>query len=402
MGRNSKQEKYRQIILNLIKTNPGISTTGIYNITNIKLATISELINQLIKEDWVLRADKTDNESGIGRKRVQLIVNPSKTYIIGIEIDTDLFRSVITDLAGKPVYKITEPFTKPVNKETVLAQLVTRIKKLISESKIPRKKISGIGICVPGITLPDKGVSVYASNIPGWENVPLKDVIQKELQIPVIIESSNRVKVFAEKQYNKKAKDAKTMIFVEYTTFGIACGLIINNELYYGSTNSEGEIGHFCINGTDVVCNCGATGCLEAVASSSAVIKKIRACIENGSNSVLKPLVTIHSDNLTFDKIIEAADKNDKLAITILDEAVNQVGTVISMAVNLLNPDLVVFDNKLSRFPDMLGQMKRVITKKSLRYNTQNIQLMTSALDEYIGAAGVAMFWSEKIFKIIL
>jgi len=105
-------------------------------------------------------------------------------------------------------------------------------------------------------------------------------------------------------------------------------------------------------------------------------------------------------ENITFEMITEAAKKGDTLAISVLDESINQIGSVISMAINFLNPAMIIFDKKLSLNQDFLDQIKRVIFKKSFRFNVQNIKLVTSQLGDYAASMGAASLWIDKIFQI--
>ncbi len=399
--------KKKKIILNTIRENQPLSRTKIKEMTNIRPGTITALVKDLKKGAFIIEEGK--EKSLRGRRQSLLRINGEKYFALGLEFDADRVIALLVDLNGTVIARsgsttrhcesaLADVAISDVGenkgKEAIIKKIVA-VASVLSRG-IPYEKLLGIGIADPGIVNSKEGISLFSSLIPGWENVSLGKILNEKLKIPVKLIGAPKAKVLAE--FNSGVgKRIKNLLFIEFSS-GIACGVISDGKLLRGYNEMAGELGHTHISPDGAICGCGSYGCLEAVAAMPAIVKKVKKSIKAGSESLIK---YSEDGKITTSRIFEAASKGDKLCLNILDESAHYLGLGIANAINLFNPEMVIFDQRMTLSGQFfLEEIKRVIKRQALRFSTASLKFAVSSLGEKAGPLGAATIILDKFFKL--
>lgn len=196
-----------------------------------------------------------------------------------------------------------------------------------------------IGIIVRGPVMSREGLSLFSPSA-GWRNMPLKYIVEKQFGLPVFVENDMRAMALGAYHYGPY-RDIKNAVFLGVGG-GIGSGIILNGELYRGLGDSAGEIGHTVVDVAGPVCSCGNRGCLEAMASESALVNRIIQAIHAGEDSIVAELVKGDMDAIRPKHIYTAAAVGDELSIKILGEIAHYIGIGATNIINIFNPQLVL------------------------------------------------------------
>ncbi|MGH9433924.1 MAG: ROK family protein, partial [Terriglobia bacterium] len=228
-----------------------------------------------------------------------------------------------------------------------------------------------------------------------WKNIPLQAILEEEFSLPCMIEDSVRPAALAEKHHGICASlDDFLYIMVG---MGIGAAISINGRLYEGGGGGAGEFGHITIDENGPLCSCGNNGCLEALASCSAIIQAVRKALEKGVDTKVMEIAGGNLGSINIESIAQAASANDAMALRVLHDAISHVGVALADVVNLLNPATVVFGGSLARSaPDLvLGVVSRVIKQRALEKAAGDAQLKISTLGSEDAALGAVRLISE-------
>jgi predicted NBD/HSP70 family sugar kinase len=196
-----------------------------------------------------------------------------------------------------------------------------------------------IGIIVRGPVMSKEGLSLFSPSA-GWRNVPLKYLVEKQFQLPVFVENDMRAMALGAYHYGPY-RDIKNAVFLGVGG-GIGSGIILNGELYRGLGDSAGEIGHTVVDVHGPLCSCGNRGCLEAMASESALVNSMVQSMTDGERSVVSDMVKGNLDAIRPKHIYAAAEEGDPLSIRTLQQIAQYIGMGAANIINIFNPQLVL------------------------------------------------------------
>jgi glucokinase len=243
--------------------------------------------------------------------------------------------------------------------------------------------VAGIAVAAPGPLDPYAGVVFDCPNIPGWENLPLRDIIEDRFQAPVALGNDANLATLGEWKYGA-GQGHHHMIYVTVST-GIGGGVIIDDRLLLGAHGLAAEIGHLTVDPEGPLCGCGQNGHLEAVASGPAIARWAEQEISQGVPSSLPA-----NQDLTARHISEAAHQGDALAIEALARAGTFLGRAMADYLHIFNPTAIVIGGGVSQsgalLLDPLRQALReyVITPQYL----EDLTVTTAALGDNVGLIG--------------
>lgn len=380
-------------VLNCIRKNGTISKVHIKEITKLTPTTISEITNSMIADGLII--DAGVSKSTGGRPSQLLSINSDHAYFIGAEVDVNNLKIAIVgfDMEIKCKYSTD---IKNCRSEEVINLLIDSILKIIAKSKVSKEKIKGIGIAVPGLVSKD-GIIELAPNLK-WVKVDIKSKIEEKLGIQVIIENESKLSAVAEK-YSGLAKNVNNFVAINIKS-GIGAGIYINNQLYLGQSGNAGELGHTTVKEDGPLCGCGNYGCLETMASTPSIIKRVITCKKQGENSMLfenkKDI-----EKITLDDIITFCKKNDKLCNKILESAAKYVGIGVSSIINLLNPELIILGGDLILYKNIvIRRVTEIVKTKSLSSNRDVCEIKITELGENNTLLGAAIVSINRYLNI--
>jgi len=393
-----KLEQRELTLLQLIHSGANNSRLELARLADLSPSSITAIVQRLIKKGLVVETEPATSQ--LGRRPIPLQIRKDAAYLVGVDLGSFFLRIVITDINGEIVYRSQTRTDMKVGRQRVLEKTFLSIHQAIRESGVPQKSIKGIGIGHSGVIDSETGV-VLSYPRPGqmeeWRNVPLREIFEKEFNLPCTLEDSVRASTIAEKCYGA-GKDLSDFLYID-VGMGIGAGIFLEGRIYRGAGGRAGEFGHITVNESGPLCSCGNTGCLETLASSAAIIQNVRAAIEKGIDSKIRDHIGGDLDKISIELIAQAVKEDDSLAYRVLQRSATYIGIGLANLVNLLNPKIVIFGGALFReIPQLIGDpLRRIIKQRSLEKSANEVQLVVSPLGGEASALGAARLIAEKI-----
>lgn len=256
-----------------------------------------------------------------------------------------------------------------------LLQLIQKIKQ--------DHTVKAIAVAAPGYLDPDLGIVYEAPNIPGWNNFPLKKLLENAFQVPVFLGNDANLAALGEWKFGAGVGH-NNLLYLTIST-GIGGGAIINNNLILGQKGLAGEFGHVTILPDGPICSCGKKGHIEALASGTAIKNYVNEEIATGRATSLSKF-----EKITGEDITEAAHHGDELAIEAYNRAGYYLGIAVANFLHMLNPSIVIFGGGVSISGDLLfvpmrkSLEERVVSPAYL----ENLTFTTSQLGDDVGLKG--------------
>ncbi len=369
-------------VLQVVRDNSPISRSGIVSLTGQPHAAISRSTAILLSKNILLEDSGADTK-GPRRKR-GLRLNPDYGYVIGIEYGPDSIEAVAMNTAYQPIAKSTKTVDLANhNQKEILQHICAVIKNMQKEVKISVEQCIGIAAVDPGLIDSEAGISVLATTMEHWKNVPVVNTLEEQTKLPVLLLGTSTAKILAVDRLELNNSIAN-LLYIEYGK-GIACGMKLNNTYISGQGHLAGELGHLQIGNSQAVCRCGGMGCLEAVASLAALAKTAVTDIKNNNSSFSQ------KKQLTGIDVLVAASQHDKLASRIVDEAFEQLGVAVGGIINILSPKMVLFDNVINKAgEEAVAVLMRSMQKTVWASHQRQLEIRISSLTSHIGALGGA------------
>lgn len=301
------------------------------------------------------------------------------------------------DIGGTKIHGIQmDANNNIVKEEKVLTEahkgFQTVLKKLFEMVQyLKDKNTKAIGVGIAGPLDYEKGILYHAPNLPGWHDVNVKKLFEKELKIKTFIE--NDAKCFAIAEHAEGAgKGSRHMIGLTLGT-GIGSGIIIDGELYRGRDNIAGEIGHMTIEFDGYQCSCGNQGCLESYASGTAITARTLRHIKKKTMST-----KLKAEGLTARDIQTASRDGDPLAVHIMEDTGKYFGIGMANVINILNPDIIVLGGSAAKaFPIYKKTMFKVIKQRAFS-PANEIKIVRKKLSSP-GPLGAALVAKKRVLE---
>ncbi|MDX3001370.1 ROK family transcriptional regulator [Kribbella solani] len=317
-------------VLTRILTQGPIPRVEIARRTGLSQAAVTKAVAPLIETGFVTdqaAPAEGDNQVGIGRPVSPLTVVPSSVSVIGVKVTPTSLIGVTTDFTAG-ILNVRHEELDDTAPEAVIDQLAEHVKALIGALKSATAvagPLAGIGIAVSGDVDAANGV-VRDSPLMGWRGVPVAELLGERVSLPIVVSNDVRALTVAEHWFGVGV-NADSFALVTIGS-GIGCGLYVNGEVVSGAYGVSGELGHLPLAPGELVCTCGRRGCVEAVASSDAILARIRD--------------TTGRKELDLAGAIELAHAGDRQAGAAFDRAGEVIGAALAAMVNLVGPELVV------------------------------------------------------------
>jgi glucokinase len=284
------------------------------------------------------------------------------------------------DLHTHTVYD-TQASTGP---EIILARIGDAILQAVSEAPAG-SAVVGVGIVAPGPIDPWRGVIYTAPNLPGWDNLPLADRLAAICQLPVRAGNDANLAALGEHRFGA-GRGVSHMIYLTVST-GVGGGIIVDDRLLLGARGVAGEPGHMTIDLAGRQCNCGNYGCLETLASGTAIAREAAEALAAGRASALGAA----GARPTAAMVDAAADAGDPLAIELMVAAAEAMGVGIVNLLHLFDPRMIVLGGGVSRSGELWwGTVRAEVERRAMPIYLQGLQIVPAALTDDAGLYGAA------------
>jgi len=375
----------RSHVLNAIKTHGPIGRADIARRTSLSPATVTSISAKLISQNLVL--EKSAGDSSGGRPPILLIINPKGGYVVGIKLTETHAVCALTDLEASVLAKSSMPLSGH-DPARVVDDLAKMVIAFIREQKISKKQLLGVGVGLAGIVDAEDGI-LRQSPIYGWENVPLRNMLQSKLNVPVSIENDVNTLTLTERWFGH-GQGIDNFLTVTVGR-GVGLGIVVNGEFYRGQNGGAGELGHTTIDPDGPLCACGKQGCLETYVGDPGLIRAAQESALRGELSA-----TIHD----VDELLELAQKGNPAVIQIFGQAGRILGLGIANLINLFNPKKIIISGEGTRAGEFLfAPMKESIQQNTMPglFNSKTVEIAPWGDDAWArGAAGLVL---REIFE---
>ncbi|MYF99325.1 ROK family protein [Candidatus Poribacteria bacterium] len=307
-----------------------------------------------------------------------------KKNIVGIDIGGTKLATVVADDSGNILSKVRRPTQAEKGPEYIIELLFEMINETIAQAGLKQNAISAIGVSCGGPLDTKTGIVYSPPNLPGWNSFPLKTRLESEYSIPVTIENDANACALAEYRFGG-GKGYNAVLYMTMST-GIGGGIVINGNVYHGANDSAGEVGHQILLQDGPLCGCGKRGCLESLCSGPAIARRAKTAIQKESNTMILALADRQIESVKSEHVLEAALKNDPLALKLIDETAYYMGWGIANIVNILNPDIVLLGTIAIAAGDLLLEpIRKYVSSFAMARSAEVVKIMPAQLGNTLG-----------------
>jgi glucokinase len=305
------------------------------------------------------------------------------TYVIGIDLGGTKIKGIISDELGNILVEDTIQTMARDGEKAVLDRIMLVIDNLIEKSHMEAKAIKAIGIGSPGPLDAKRGIIFYSPNLP-FKNFQLVDPIAKKYGIPTYLDNDANVAAIGEHTFGA-GRGTRNMIYITVST-GIGGGAILNGSIYRGNTSNALEIGHMTLKKDGPKCNCGNYGCLEALASGTAIGKQAREAVVNGEVTSLR-----NYKEVTSYEVFKEAENGDDVAIKILDESLTYLGIGMANLIEAFDPEMIVIGGGVTKGGQIVfDKVREEVNKRCMKVMSESCRIVPPGLGVDSGAIGAA------------
>lgn len=354
---------------------------------NLGLTTpaVGTIVAPLISRGLVREAVAA-RQMGAGRPRLMMEFVPESYYICGIDLGPYYTNYVLTDLQGSIV--ACRSTSEPIDEYgRTMTRLAMEIPGFLRESGIPARKLLGVGIALPGLINGREG-KIYTTFREGWTEHDAARELSELLNVPVFIENNVRAKVIGAEMFERMVTTEPFAYFSVY--YGIACQMIIGDNVLYGDNAAAGEIGHMVVQRDGPVCpTCGNRGCLEAVTGERAVVSRCREIMAREESCLLWRSCS-SPEELTMEMVLQAQQEGDPFVEAVIEDVVDYLGIALANTVNLVSPRMIIVDGRLFTLQKNRDLLRKAAEGHLFWIHHSKTRMVFLPFDAYRGAKGAA------------
>lgn len=405
-GKQSRSIDANQInysrVLHVLRDRGHASRVELTRRTGLSPATVTSITRDLIQKGYV-KVGETKPVNGRGRPTETLIYDAESRYAIGLELHDHSVYGVLTDLYARPLHThLVAPVAD--SSEAVIDAICEWVEAI--QPAMGDKECVAFGVAVPGGVDQKSGRVVFSTEFE-LVNVPIVPLLEDRLQYRVTAINRAYAAALAE-AWLGAAREAKNVMYVRLGEY-IGGAILIDGLPYLGSTTKGvASIAHIPVDPNGLHCRCGSRGCLDTVASGSAMARQARSAIKTGRHSSLEERTNGYLDLITGKMVAEEARNGDALAQDVMQAAAHWLGIASGIVMNLLGPDMIVFGGELGRvagteFTQRISEEAKAFTY-TLPDNDHQTRIIPGSLGEEAVACGAAAaaLWANLTHSISL
>jgi len=387
---NLKRYRLRKMMLRYLYEERFVSAAEVSQKISVSLPTTKTLLDELIALGAVMTSGIGDSRGG--RRPALYSLVAEAFYVITIGIEHYSAKIAIFNSHNELITEVRTIQTN-VNHPDLAEKLHNVSMELIHEARIDDSKIVAVGVYMPGLVNSATGIN-YAIKNEAYQNIG--KTLKKRFGKTIYIDNDARMQALGEFIFGK-AKNSRNALVINWS-WGLGLGMILNGQLYGGSTGFAGEFGHIKLEENGILCYCGKRGCLETIASSQSILNLAIIGIENGT---ISQLTTRFSDNLSSLKpedVVNAARAGDEYSISILNKVGNSFGKGLAVLIQLLNPEIIVLGGPISKAQQfILTPIQQTLNQDCLEKISSIVRIEISEIDDHSGLLGLCARLFQKV-----
>lgn len=338
---SAMREINRSAILEIIRRESPISRTAIAQKLDVSLPTVMRIVDALIEDGFVRSHGKTEWSGG--RRRPLLEFDADGYVVLGVDMGGTKMYGAISDLGGHILDESNIDQHTPDGEQN-FAHLTALIDTLLASPRLEGRRVRGIGVGAPGVTLHREGLVKWAYSL-NWRDFPLKARLAERYSLPITVDNDVNLAALGEFWFGA-GQNTHNMILLALGT-GIGAGIIIDGALYRGASEASGEVGNMIPGREFLGRNYQDFGALEGMASGTGMANRARTLLASKRSRA-------ELDGLVAEDIFEAAWQGQEWAWSIINETVDYLTiAIVNLAVSF-DPELIVLGGGVSRYADLL------------------------------------------------
>jgi glucokinase len=301
----------------------------------------------------------------------------------------------------------------------VIPRMVEAVHQALDEAGVSLGQVMGIGIGAPGPLNRKTGVIFSPPNLPGWQDTPLRDIFYERLRCPIHLENDANVAALGEHMFGA-GQGCRDVAYLTVST-GVGGGIIANGQLLTGAIGTAAELGHMTIDWHGPRCKCGNVGCLEVLASGTAIARRANEQIalkKSGSAALVafalskqaresgvekspdSPSQPIHVDAMM---VAEAVASGISLACEIIESAAEALGVGLVNIIHIFNPEIIILGGGVTKIGEpLLGPARRIVEERAMHVARESVRIVPAALGGNAGliGAGSLVYCNHKEIRM--
>ncbi|MEK6286786.1 MAG: ROK family protein [Acidobacteriota bacterium] len=319
-----------------------------------------------------------------------------RSHILAIDLGGTKVMAAVLDAEGRIISRARAKTRAWRDDQAVFATIAQVGHRAIEDAGIAVQRLAAVGIGAPGPIDFDTGYIIESANL-GFKNFPLGPRIAEEFDCPAIVENDVNAGVYGE--FKAGAALGVNDVLGVFVGTGIGGGLIVNGALFRGFNKGAGEVGHIIVKTGGPRCGCGNRGCLEALASRTAITRDIRKAIKRGHRSVVAKRLRQETDLLSGKDLKSAYDSGDELVRKTVHRAATFIGIGIGSLLNVVGSEMVVLGGGVVEAfgEDFIDRIERAARDIAFEINTKNVKIIGAGLGDDAGVIGAGMLAREAL-----
>ncbi|MDO9397215.1 MAG: ROK family protein [Herbiconiux sp.] len=343
------------------------------SITGLARSTVALRVDALMKLG--LLRPVSDAISTGGRPSTQFALDSTGHSVLGVDVGASHVRVAVTDLTGSVIDEASEELDIARGPVVVLDRVKALGAELIATAGEGAGALIAVGVGLPGPVEHASGRPINPPIMPGWDRYDVAGVLGEHFGVPVLVDNDVNIMALGERELAWPGVD--DLMFVKVAT-GIGAGVISGGTLQRGAQGTAGDLGHVYVSrGADVFCRCGNRGCLEALASGSAIARHLELESIEASSSL---------------DVVELVRRGNIAAIQAVRQAGRDLGEVLTTCVSLMNPSTIVIGGALAAAGEFLiAGVREAIYTRAMPFATQHLEITQSRIGPDAAIAGASV-----------
>ena len=321
-------------------------------------------------------------------------------WLVGVDLGGTTIKLAFINVYGEILHKWEIPTNTSEQGKHITLDVAKAIDKKLEELGELKSKLIGIGMGAPGPVHVASGMIHEAVNL-GWKNYPLKDLLEVETGLPVVVDNDANLAALGE-MWKGAGEGAKDLVCMTLGT-GVGGGVIANGEIVHGVSGAAGEIGHITVvteNGFP--CNCGKSGCLETVASATGIVRVAMQKLQDTDEPSILHSMLEEEGRITSKDVFEALEQGDALAEQVVEKVASYLGLAVANLSSTLNPEKIVIGGGVSKAGDALLQpIQRYFAQYAFSRAVKSTKLAIATLGNDAGVIGGAWLVKKHKYEVM-
>ncbi len=365
-------------LLELVRTGRAHTRADLSRLTGLSRTAVLSRVSALVEAGLLTLGEELASTGG--RPPGSLVFNQDAAVVLGVAVGRSRSQVGVFDLDGRELAGVSRDHPVGTGPDELMPQVAEEIGGLLRD--VPAR-VAGIGMSLPGTVDTVRGVSVDSPVMRGWDGVPLAPYLEGACPAPLFL--ANDAVVLAGSELFGRPEPPREALVVKAST-GLGLGMVSRGQVLTGHAGVTGELGHCKVPAAEgLPCRCGATGCLEAVAGGWALVARLQE--QGGRAEHVRDLV-------------ELALRGDPAARSLLRDSGRLLGEVLAVAINLLNPEVVVVGGDMAGAFDLYAAgVRESVYAQATALSTRDLQFRAAVHGDHAGLVGCAALAIEQVLS---